>query len=121
MAISLSSRISLLILASYLFSLASAQFQFFDGMFGHPQQQQQQQPSGGQQWVMHADSIPCSQYLCQETLVCVAKPVDCPCPNVQDIKCVVPDAQDVGSGTRVCIRGATNCAQVEKLVKKFEM
>jgi hypothetical protein len=104
-------------------------------MFGHPQQQQQ--PSGGQQWAMHADSrtycchlalviphicfltVSCSEYLCQDTLVCVPKPIDCPCPNVEDIKCVVPDAQDAGSGTRLCIRGGTDCTQLEKLVKKF--
>src|SRR6267142_1614467 len=142
-AMSLSSSLSLFILAFSLFALASAQFQFFNGMFGHPQQQQQQQqPSGSQQWAMHADSstcrcphppsfpliklpsvmlttVPCSEYLCKDTLVCVHKPVDCPCPNVQDIKCVVPDSQDVGSGTRLCVRGGTDCAHVEKLVKKF--
>jgi hypothetical protein len=37
--------------------LASAQFPFFDGMWGHQQQQQQQQhPSGASQWAAHADS-----------------------------------------------------------------
>ena len=64
-------------------------------------------------------TVSCSEYLCQDTLVCVSKPIDCPCPNVQDIKCVVPDAQDGGGGTRLCIRGGTDCAQVEKLEKKF--
>ena len=137
---SFSSRISFFILALSLFALTSAQFQFFNGMFGHPQQQQ---PSGGQQWAMHANSrtssplstlstgssslhltfflltVSCSEYLCQDTLVCVSKPIDCPCPNVEDIKCVVPDAQDGDSGTRLCIRGGTDCAQVEKLAKKF--
>lgn len=129
------SRLSLFILAFSLFAYSSAQFQFFNGMFGHPQQQQQ--PSGGQQWAMHADSrklssssadltpriysitVSCSEYLCQDTLVCVTKPMDCPCPNVEDIKCVVPDVQDAGSGTRLCIRGGTDCGQLEKLVKKF--
>jgi hypothetical protein len=64
-------------------------------------------------------AVSCSEYLCQDTLVCVSKPIDCPCPNVQDIKCVVPDAQDGSSGTRLCIRGGTDCAQIEKLAKKF--
>lgn len=143
-AMSVHSRLSLFILAFSLFAYASAQFQFFNGMFGHPQQQQQ--PSGGQQWAMHADSrtslpsfflissepssadlhlafismtVSCSEYLCQDTLVCVAKPMDCPCPNVEDIKCVVPDVQDAASGTRLCIRGGSDCGQLEKLVKKF--
>ncbi len=64
-------------------------------------------------------TVSCSEYLCQDTLVCVSKPIDCPCPNVEDIKCVVPDAQDGGSGTRLCIRGGTDCAQIERLAKKF--
>ena len=51
--------------------------------------------------------------------MCVHQPVDCPCPNVEDIKCIVPDTQDAGSGTRLCVRGGTDCAQVENLVKKF--
>lgn len=57
-AMSLSPRLSLFILTFSLFALASAQFQFFNGMFGHPQQQQQQ-PSGSQQWAIHADSSTC--------------------------------------------------------------
>jgi hypothetical protein len=140
-SMSLSSRFTLFLVAFSLFVLANAQFQFFDGMFGQPQQQQHHQPSGGQQWAMHAESrtccrhlrhflvlsllplllvaVSCSEYLCPDTLVCVTKPVDCPCPNVQDIKCIVPDAQAVGSGTRFCVRGSTDCAQVEKLAKKF--
>ncbi len=63
--------------------------------------------------------VSCSEYLCQDTLVCVSKPIDCPCPNVEDIKCIVPDSQDGGSGTRFCIRGGTDCAQIEKLANKF--
>ncbi|KAI0246549.1 hypothetical protein BJV78DRAFT_1134966 [Lactifluus subvellereus] len=117
---SLSLRLTLFTLAFALFTLTNAQFQFFNEMFGQPQQQQQhRQQSGGQQWAMHAESLSCSEYLCPDTLVCVTKPVDCPCPNVQDIKCVVPDAQEAGSGTRICVRGGTDCVQVEKLAKKF--
>ncbi|KAI0065853.1 hypothetical protein BV25DRAFT_1798176 [Artomyces pyxidatus] len=97
-------------------SLASAQFQFFNGMFG---QQQQQQPSGGAQWANYADSVPCSNYLCQDTMTCVERPVDCPCPHVHDVKCVVPDAQEDGDGTRLCIRGAIDCGMVERLAKNF--
>ena len=34
----------------------------------------------------------CEGYLCEDTMTCVHKPVDCPCvfPNSQ-IKCVLPD------------------------------
>jgi hypothetical protein len=135
---SMSSRLSHLALLFALFALANAQFQFFNEMFGQ-QRQNQQQPSGGQQWAMHAESrtwplphcyvnklnysllviVSCSDYLCQDSLVCVQRTIDCPCPVVQDVKCIVPDAQEAGSGTRLCIRGGTDCAQVEKLVNKF--
>ena len=64
-------------------------------------------------------TVSCSDYLCQDSLVCVQRPMDCPCPVVQDVKCIVPDAQEPGSGTRLCIRGATDCSQVEKQVTKF--
>jgi hypothetical protein len=58
---SLSSRLSLFLVVFSLFLLSNAQFQFFDGMFGH--QQQQQQPSGGQQWTMHAESRTCYHHM----------------------------------------------------------
>ena len=67
------------------------------------------------------DKVSCSDYLCEDTLVCIKRPIECPCRVVQDVKCVVPDTQDAGSGTRLCIRGATNCAQIEKLANKFAM
>ncbi|ETW83704.1 hypothetical protein HETIRDRAFT_47650 [Heterobasidion irregulare TC 32-1] len=98
--------------------MASAQFQFFDGMFGQ-RQQQQQQPSGASQWATHADSTSCSEYLCPATLACVTRPEECPCPHVQDVKCVVPDDQDRDHGTVLCVRGGSDCAAVEQLGKKF--
>ncbi|KAH9971366.1 hypothetical protein BGW80DRAFT_1174572 [Lactifluus volemus] len=116
---SLTQSLTFFLLVLSFLALTNAQFPFFEGMFGQPQQQQHHQPPGGQQWAMHAESLSCSEYLCPDTLVCVTKPVDCPCPNVQDIKCVVPDAQAAGSGTRFCVRGSTGCEQVEKLAKKF--
>ena len=64
-------------------------------------------------------AVSCSEYLCPDTHVCVKRPIECPCPFVQDVKCFVPDAQEVGSGTRLCIRGGTTCTQVEKLANKF--
>ncbi|KAL4241960.1 Long chronological lifespan protein 2 [Abortiporus biennis] len=68
-------------------SFVFAQFQFFEHMFGN----QQRQPSGPGQWAAQADAVPCSQYLCPDSLVCVATPSQCPCPDPQDIKCLIPD------------------------------
>ncbi|KAF8592126.1 hypothetical protein K439DRAFT_1643784 [Ramaria rubella] len=107
-------QLSLLLLA-VLFPLVSAQFGFFEQMFqGHPQQHQQQR-SGASAWAAHAEGAQCSNYLCPKTLDCVETPSACPCPNPEDIKCLVPDAQDKGSATVFCVRGETECAEVEKL------
>ena len=61
----------------------------------------------------------CSEYLCPATLACVTRPEECPCPHVQDVKCVVPDDQDRDHGTVLCVRGGSDCAAVEQLGKKF--
>ncbi|KAL1738331.1 hypothetical protein HDZ31DRAFT_51169 [Schizophyllum fasciatum] len=97
-----------------------AQFGFFDNMFGHQQQQfqqqqQQQQRSHASQWAAYQESVPCSKYLCPGTLDCVAKPSHCPCPHVQDIKCLIPDKD--GDATVVCVRGEDGCNQVGKLAR----
>ncbi|KLO19867.1 hypothetical protein SCHPADRAFT_817371 [Schizopora paradoxa] len=103
----------------FLTPLASAQFNFFD-MFGHGQQQQRHGGSPSSQWAAHADSVQCSDYLCPETLVCVTNPADCPCPNVEDEKCLIPDARDRDSATVVCVRGSEGCAEVERLASKWK-
>ena len=61
----------------------------------------------------------CSQYLCPATLDCVPRPRDCPCPNVEDIKCLILDtAAGTGDATVVCTRGQNGCVEVENLLKK---
>jgi len=99
--------------------LANAQFNFFEQMFGGggQQQQQQQRGSGTDHWRNQADAISCSSYLCPNTLVCVANPTECPCPHVEDIKCLVPDAVEKGAATVVCVRGES-CGDVARLISK---
>ncbi|PPQ77422.1 hypothetical protein CVT25_011004 [Psilocybe cyanescens] len=100
--------------------LVAAQFNFFDNMWGQQQQHQQhQQRAGSSQWAAYADSISCSQYFCPDTLDCVARPSDCPCPNAEDVKCIVPDMEgSVEDATVICTRGQDGCAEVEKLLRK---
>ncbi|KAI6152216.1 hypothetical protein BKA82DRAFT_4108531 [Pisolithus tinctorius] len=100
-------------------SLASAQFGFFDQLFGN--QQQQRGSSGGQyQYNVHVDSISCSTYLCPDSLVCVAQPSECPCPYAEDVRCVIPDLQDGGAaGTVACVRGTEGCSVIERLASPF--
>ena len=120
--------------------LVAAQFGFFENMFGQQQHhQQQQQRSGASQWAAYSDSgmilsasdqqyaycmyanspVSCAQYLCPATLDCVEKPTDCPCPNPEDIKCLVPDMEgDVDDATIICTRGTNDCSGVEKFSKK---
>ncbi|KAF7355503.1 Long chronological lifespan protein 2 [Mycena sanguinolenta] len=101
----------------FLLQLVSAQFQFFDNMFGQQRQQQQQHP--GASWAAHLESVACSDYLCPATLDCVGSPVDCPCPDAEDIKCIIPDSEEK-DGTVVCVRGNNECRQVEELMRRIK-
>ncbi|KAN0097416.1 hypothetical protein V8E55_001862 [Tylopilus felleus] len=106
------------ILLASVSHVVTAQFGFFDHMFGnHQGQQQRQQPpkNPGSQWTAHAEAVSCSSYLCPDSLVCVDRPSECPCPREEDIKCIVPDAEDTETGTVVCVRGMNGCAVVERL------
>ena len=112
--------------------LVSAQFQFFDQMFGHGQRRHQ--PPASSQWAAQADmgtqinitlkftqdsnmpfSVPCNNYLCPTTLSCVINPADCPCHYVEDKKCLIPDSEIKGAATVVCVRGPNGCADVDRL------
>lgn len=66
------------------------------------------------------NKAPCSQYLCPMTLDCVAKPIDCPCPETEDVKCVISDkvSGERDAGRVVCVRGQNECKEVEKLSRK---
>ncbi|KAJ3808491.1 hypothetical protein F5876DRAFT_45899 [Lentinula aff. lateritia] len=110
-------RVSVLLLAFFwAISFVAAQFSFFDQMFSHQHPHQQQQPpSGGSQWASNIESVSCSRYLCP-TLDCVATPHDCPCPDQEDVKCIIPDADDKTVGTVVCARGPDACLSVERLI-----
>ncbi|KAF5358972.1 hypothetical protein D9758_004783 [Tetrapyrgos nigripes] len=111
-------RIFAALLFLWTLTLTAAQFPFFDGMFRQQGQQQPNHASGGaSQWAAHIDSVQCSQYLCPTTLDCVTRPTQCPCPETEDIKCVIPDSEESESGTVVCVRGPEECEQVERLVK----
>ncbi|KAK6849338.1 Long chronological lifespan protein [Apiospora arundinis] len=108
----MSSLISILLLA--LFSAtASAQFGFFDQMFGggggggggqqqqaRQQQQRQQQnvPSDSSLYQQNYDHYPCENYLCPDTLACVHFPHHCPCPFPAN-----EDKFETGDGHRLCV------------------
>ncbi|KAF8195659.1 hypothetical protein K438DRAFT_1826313 [Mycena galopus ATCC 62051] len=109
------SRALALVVFLFFLQLVSAQFQFFDGMFGQQHHQQQQAP----QWSSHLESVSCSQYLCPATLDCVGSPVDCPCPDAEDIKCIIPDAEEK-EGTVICVRGSNECRHVEQLMRRMK-
>ncbi|KAI0890869.1 hypothetical protein F4806DRAFT_501598 [Annulohypoxylon nitens] len=84
-------------------SLASAQFGFFDQMFGGGQQQQQrQQPQNGPSdpsiYQNNFNRLHCDNYLCPDTLACVHFPHHCPCPWPAN-----EDKFEMGEGHRVCV------------------
>ncbi len=59
--------------------------------------------------------VPCGQYLCPSTLTCVSNPAQCPCPDPQDIRCTIPDADGGEDATVLCVRGVHGCEEVERL------
>ncbi|CAJ2506532.1 Uu.00g006620.m01.CDS01 [Anthostomella pinea] len=85
-----------------LLSSASAQFGFFDQMFGGGQQQQQQQPqnvpSDSSIYQNNFDRLHCDNYLCPDTLACVHFPHHCPCPWPAN-----EDKFEMGEGHRLCV------------------
>lgn len=98
-------------------SLVYAQFQFFDNFFGNQHQHQQapRAPPRGVDWYgqqvleTHCDS---GMYLCRDTLDCVERPSDCPCP-LDLVKCPVADQ-------RICLSRSENeqgCGLVDRYKK----
>ncbi|KAK9322862.1 hypothetical protein V1517DRAFT_321927 [Lipomyces orientalis] len=97
--------------------LVRAQFDFFEHMFegaggggrgdGYTQ--------GSPMWYeQNYENVQCNDYVCQDTLACVKKPVDCPClfPDSEE-KCILPDKRSY-----VCIsKAGRGCSFVEKAWK----
>ncbi|KAI1455204.1 hypothetical protein F4805DRAFT_436581 [Annulohypoxylon moriforme] len=86
-----------------LTTLASAQFGFFDQMFGGGQQQQQQRqpqnsPSDSSIYQNNFNRLHCDNYLCPDTLACVHFPHHCPCPWPAN-----EDKFEMGEGHRICV------------------
>ncbi|RYN27426.1 hypothetical protein AA0113_g7441 [Alternaria arborescens] len=82
-------QIILAVLASFIWC-SSAQFGFFDQMFGGGGGQQHQEPqnvrSDSSWYQAQYEGAQCSHYLCPGTLSCVHFPHHCPCAweNVED-------------------------------------
>ncbi|KAI1348400.1 hypothetical protein F5Y01DRAFT_306837 [Xylaria sp. FL0043] len=97
------STISLLLLAAFT-SLAQAQFNFFDQMFGgggggqQQQQRPQNVPSDSSFYQNNFERMHCDNYLCPDTLACVHFPHHCPCawPNNED-------KFEMSEGHRICV------------------
>lgn len=100
-----------LISALAVCALCTPTMAFMEHLFQQQRQGQQQQ----QQQESHQDrylSQECDQYLCADTLKCVASPVDCPCPFPESqVKCVLPgDSGSGGSSSYVCVsKGSRDC------------
>ncbi|OQE19432.1 hypothetical protein PENSTE_c015G04892 [Penicillium steckii] len=87
-----------------LLSVAQAQFNFFEHMFGGNQQQAQQHqgaqnvPSDSGRYQKMWQQSQCSNYLCPDTLACVHFPHHCPCPHPD-----VEEKVELGEGSAVCV------------------
>lgn len=92
---------------------------FFDQFFQQQQQQGQHRRGGGD--VAYDERFyrkECQGYICPDTLSCVKRPVDCPCPFPDSqIKCTIPGSKK-GSDTYVCIsKGERDCKFVNNAYK----
>lgn len=105
--------LTLLLTTLLLAPLSSAQFGFFDQMFGgggggqeQAQQQQQRQrpqnvPSDSSFYRSTVDRMYCDNYLCPDTLACVHFPHHCPCAYPAN-----EDKFELGGaagGSRICV------------------
>ncbi|GIK00617.1 long chronological lifespan protein 2 [Aspergillus viridinutans] len=86
-----------------LASVAQAQFQFFEHMFGnghqeHHQQGTQNSASDSSRYQQLWEGTNCNKYLCPGTLACVDFPHHCPCAHPS-----VEDKVELGEGSAVCI------------------
>ncbi|KAJ4416549.1 Long chronological lifespan protein 2 [Gnomoniopsis sp. IMI 355080] len=87
-----------------LLGTVSAQFNFFEQMFGgnggggQQQQQQQNVPSDSSYYRSQVDRAYCTNYLCPDTLACVHFPHHCPCPWPSH-----EDKVELADGQRICV------------------
>ncbi|KAJ5145863.1 uncharacterized protein N7515_000427 [Penicillium bovifimosum] len=85
-------------------SVAQAQFNFFDQMFGGGEQQQRQQQrsqqaaSDSSRYQQMWAGAQCDNYLCPGTLACVHFPHHCPCPHPD-----VEEKVELGEGSAICV------------------
>ncbi|PYH96167.1 hypothetical protein BO71DRAFT_482353 [Aspergillus ellipticus CBS 707.79] len=90
--------------ALLLASVAHAQFQFFEHMFGggggggHQQHAAQNAPSDSSRYQSQWGSANCDKYLCPGTLACVHFPHHCPCPHPD-----VEEKIEFGEGSAICV------------------
>lgn len=84
-----------------LASVANAQFgDLFEQLFkqhsgGGGRGGQQPIPEDSNFVEQNYDHSDCKDFLCKDTLKCVSKPVDCPCPfAASQLKCVLPDKKN---------------------------
>lgn len=94
-------RAVVVLVATLFVTSASAQFGFFDQMFGGQQQQQQQQQqnvrSDAGWYKAQYENAHCDKYLCPGTLSCVHFPHHCPCAWG-----ATEDKVELGDGIAIC-------------------
>ncbi|KAK0614562.1 hypothetical protein B0T14DRAFT_528697 [Immersiella caudata] len=98
-----------------LMGTVSAQFGFFEQMFGGGQQQQAPQnvPSDSEQYRARYLGSHCDKYLCPDTLACVHFPHHCPCQWPAHEEKV-----ELADGNRICVsRGGFKVGEAARKVE----
>ncbi|TPX48557.1 hypothetical protein SeLEV6574_g01984 [Synchytrium endobioticum] len=83
------------LVAITLLQLGNAFFQFFQQEDTHEEAERWEQPAGAG----------CTGYICHDTGSCVSKPIECPCPVANELKCLHGDWY-------MCIRADQSCGAV---------
>ncbi|GMM51467.1 Lcl2 protein [Starmerella bacillaris] len=114
--------VSILVL---LLTPCAAQFGgFFDHVFQN-QGQRQERPAGGASKVVNNmventyNDLECNRFLCEDTLVCVDGPNDCPCPFPDSqLRCELPNNQGYVCISKPSNKDGPTCEYIQDIMRE---
>ncbi|KAH9815368.1 hypothetical protein DFH28DRAFT_1126107 [Melampsora americana] len=83
---------------------------------GHHEHHHHESVSSSDKLRRFSEQSTCSNYLCPTSFECVSKPTDCPCLDLEDIKCLINDSSSLEPITFFCTR-APGCNRIENALQ----